>query len=243
MCCVCGAAWHAENLSLSLSVPSLPSFSSVVLFLFLSLLVTLSFSARFSSFLSPVKLSVFLFSMTMTMAMIARPVGSLSVHGPDLPECQCAWAVAPSLQAEHRRTMQETHVLAFLCKPLGDVFVFGCVWSCSVVLVCVVFVVLLVASVLAPMRWLLCGGDVFLFFSLQKFLQFQKTRERISKILNPHKITNITDLLYSKKKTIKSAPRISVIIFEQMVAAFSVLHREIELRLLMAQLEPTHLRW
>ena len=44
-----------------------------------------------------------------------------------------------------------------------------CVWWCLVVLlcgsmcynvlVCVVFVVLLVASVLASMRWLLCGGD------------------------------------------------------------------------------------
>ena len=43
---------------------------------------------------------------------------------------------------------------------MGDVFVFGCVWLCLVVLVCVVFVVLLVASVLASMRWLLCGGDV-----------------------------------------------------------------------------------
>ena len=42
---------------------------------------------------------------------------------------------------------------------LGDVFVFGCVWLCLVVFVCVVFVVLLVASVLAWMRWLLCGGD------------------------------------------------------------------------------------
>ena len=30
---------------------------------------------------------------------------------------------------------------------------------CNYVLVCVVFVVLLVASVLALMRWLLCGGD------------------------------------------------------------------------------------
>ena len=42
---------------------------------------------------------------------------------------------------------------------MGDVFVFGCVRLCLVVLVCVVFVVLLVASVLASMRWLLCGGD------------------------------------------------------------------------------------
>ena len=38
-------------------------------------------------------------------------------------------------------------------------FVFGGVWLCLVVLVCVVFVELLVASVLASMRWLLCGGD------------------------------------------------------------------------------------
>ena len=38
-------------------------------------------------------------------------------------------------------------------------FAFGCFWLCLVVLVCVVFVVLLVAPVLASMRWLLCGGD------------------------------------------------------------------------------------
>ena len=42
---------------------------------------------------------------------------------------------------------------------MGDVFVFGCVWLCLYVSVCVVFVVLLVASVLASVRWLLCGGD------------------------------------------------------------------------------------
>ena len=42
---------------------------------------------------------------------------------------------------------------------VGAVFVFGCVWLCLVVFICVVFVVLLVASVLASMRWLLCGGD------------------------------------------------------------------------------------
>ena len=37
--------------------------------------------------------------------------------------------------------------------------VFGCVWLCLVVLVCVVFAVWLVASELASMRWLLCGDD------------------------------------------------------------------------------------
>ena len=40
---------------------------------------------------------------------------------------------------------------------MGDVFV--CVGMCQYVSVCVVFVVLLVASVLASMRWLLSGGD------------------------------------------------------------------------------------
>ena len=37
--------------------------------------------------------------------------------------------------------------------------VFGGVSMCQCVLVCVVFLVLLVASVLASVRWLLCGGD------------------------------------------------------------------------------------
>ena len=34
---------------------------------------------------------------------------------------------------------------------------------CLVALACVVFVVLLVASEMASMRWLLCGGEVFFF--------------------------------------------------------------------------------
>ena len=38
-------------------------------------------------------------------------------------------------------------------------FLLVCVSMCQYVSVCVVFVVLLVASVLASMRWLLCGGD------------------------------------------------------------------------------------
>ena len=48
---------------------------------------------------------------------------------------------------------------ACICVEMGDVFVVGCVWLCLVVFVCVFFVVLLLASVLASMRWLLCGGD------------------------------------------------------------------------------------
>ena len=42
---------------------------------------------------------------------------------------------------------------------MGDVFVFRCFWLCLVAPAYAVFVVLLVASVLASMRWLLCGGD------------------------------------------------------------------------------------
>ena len=70
-----GALSLSPFLCLSLPSSSVPSFSSFVLFLF-SLLVSLFFSV--SS-----QLSVFLFSMTMTM--IARPVGSLCTHGSDLP--------------------------------------------------------------------------------------------------------------------------------------------------------------
>ena len=42
---------------------------------------------------------------------------SLYTHGSDLPECQSAWTLAHSLFGEHVRIMQETTVLAELCKP------------------------------------------------------------------------------------------------------------------------------
>ena len=67
---------------------------------------------------------------------------------------------------------------------VGDVFVFGCVWLCLVVLVCVVFVVLLVASELASMRWLLCGGDD----SEEKTTSVGSTKNV------PRRIFSITDL-------------------------------------------------
>ena len=84
---------------------------------------------------------------------------------------------------------------------------------------------LLVASVLASMRWLLCGGDS----SKKKkkttsVISKKVSRERIyhhhgflliRRNLKPHRITNFTDLIDSK--TIKSAPHISVIIFVEMV--------------------------
>ena len=97
-CVVCVARLGTrKNLSpFFLFLRSLPSFSfsslsaRISFFLSLSLLVSLFVSV--SS-----QLSVFLFSMTMAMTMIARPVGSLCTHGSDLPECQSAWAAAPSL--------------------------------------------------------------------------------------------------------------------------------------------------
>ena len=80
--------------------------------------------------------------------------------------------------------------------------VFG---GCLVVLVCVVFVVLLVASVLASMRWLLCGGDG----------SQEKTTSVISKKMSREGFFPLQ--IYIISKTIKSAPRISVIIFAGMV--------------------------
>ena len=50
-------------------------------------------------------------SLSATMTMITRPVGSLCKHGSDLPQCQSAWASVHSLFAEHVRIMQQTTVL------------------------------------------------------------------------------------------------------------------------------------
>ena len=105
------------------------------------------------------------------MTMVARPVGSLCTHGSILPRGQSAWALSPSLFGEVLRIMQKNCVggvpVQASCHlewsgsvsvlEMGDVFV--CVSMRQYVLVCVVFVVLLVASVLASMRWQLCGGD------------------------------------------------------------------------------------
>ena len=63
--------------------------------------------------------------------------------------------------------MQETTILVLLSKPRAAWNKVGLYlrwkwvlcWWCQFVLVCVVFVVLLVASVFASMRWLSCGGD------------------------------------------------------------------------------------
>ena len=56
-------------------------------------------------------------------------------------------------------------------------------------LVCVVFVVLLVESVLASMRWLLCGGDG----------SEEKTTSAISKKCPAREFIPVTVLIKSKK--------------------------------------------
>ena len=117
------------------------------------------------------------------MTMITRSVGSLCTQSSDLPQCQCACALAHSLSGEHVHNICKKQLSWKNCAslvPLGmkwacicagnGVFclvvfvmclclvVFGCVWLCECwryyVIVCVVFVVLL-----PSMRWLLCGDD------------------------------------------------------------------------------------
>ena len=75
--------------------------------------------------------------------------------------------MAHSLFGEHVRIMHETTVLAQLCKPratwsevdlysvldMCDVFVFGCVWLCLVVLVCVVGCLSVGVDALAVVWW------------------------------------------------------------------------------------------
>ena len=77
----------------------------VSLLSYVSFFLSRSLSARLS--LSLVG-SLCLFSITMTM--IASPVGSLCTHGPSCPEYQSARALAHSLLGEHVRIMQETIV-------------------------------------------------------------------------------------------------------------------------------------
>ena len=115
-------------------------------------------------------------SFSATMTMITRSVGSLCTQSSDLPECQCAWASVHSLFGDYVtcsscKKQLSWHNCASLvplgmrwaCICAGNEccvrYVFVCVWLCQYVLLCVVCVVLLVASVLVSMRWLLCGGD------------------------------------------------------------------------------------
>ena len=95
-----------------------------------------SFSFSFSS------LSL-LSSLSVTTTMITRPVGSLCVH--TALTCQSVRVHGPwpiSLLAEHVRIMQETTVLAYLCKPRAtwnEVGLYLC-WKwvmCNYVSVCV----------------------------------------------------------------------------------------------------------
>ena len=81
---------------------------------------------------------------------------------------------------------------------------------------------LLVASVLASMRWLLCDGDGSKKKTRSVIAKKYPARNCISitvlinsKKLDPHQITNIT--VFDQFEKIKSATRISVIIFPEMV--------------------------
>ena len=99
-------------------------------------------------------------------------------------------------------------------------FVFGCVWLRLVVLVRVVFVLLLVASVLALMRWLMCGGDDAKKTKTKSVItkknlarNFVPLRFEFIQKIDPQQITNIT--VFENWKN-KSATRISVVIFMTM---------------------------
>ena len=85
-------------------------------------------------------------SLSATMTMITRPVGSLCTHGSDLPECRSAFAWAHALSGEHVRIMQETNMFASCEKQLSwfhyaSLAPLGMKWICLVlemgdVLVC-----------------------------------------------------------------------------------------------------------
>ena len=99
-------AFWTYTRSVSLSFLSLLSlFLSLSSFLFLRSLPSFSFlSSLFSS-------------LSVTMTMISRPVGSLCVRTAlTCPKGQSAWTLAHSLLAEHVRSMQQTTVLVFPVK-------------------------------------------------------------------------------------------------------------------------------
>ena len=134
----------------------------------------------------------------------------------------------PFLSVWHVRIAQETTVVAFPVQASShlewsgtvSVLEMGCVW-CFVVLVCGsmwrhvvvcgVFVVLSVASALASMRWLLCGGVGW----KNGVCHFKKVPREI---LSPLRFSakNAPHYEFYRfnqfEKTMKSAPRISVII-------------------------------
>ena len=111
-----GGAWHAENPRVCIQNASVCTFMHTrwrleptlggplsLSPLVLSSISILSFSSSllFSSF----------FSLSVTMTMITRPVGSLCKHGSHVPQCQSACTSPHPLSGEHVRTMQETTVL------------------------------------------------------------------------------------------------------------------------------------
>ena len=91
------------------------------------------------------------------MTMITRPVGSLCKckrRGPFPVWRTCSHHArnnCPGITEQASCHLELSGSVSVL--EMGDVFVFGCVWLCLVVLVRVVFDVLLVASVLAVVWW------------------------------------------------------------------------------------------
>ena len=137
---------HKGCLSLSLSSPSLflLVLSSLSLFLraflvLFSLLFTLSNNDNdhSSSRLSP----VYTRALTCLSVLWLIPCRTCSHHARN----NC-----PGITVQTSCHLERSGHVSVL--EMGDVFVSGCVWLCLVVLVRVVFVVLLVASVLASMR-------------------------------------------------------------------------------------------
>ena len=149
------------------------SFSLVPsLFLVLPTFSLQSFSSPFS--LSPFSSLSLLFSLSNNDNDHSSSRFSLCTQSSDLPECQSTSTLTHSLLAEHVRTMQETIIKVLVCKARAIwkevglclcwkwvlcLVVVGGVSMCEHALLCSVFVVLSVASVLASMGWLLCGGN------------------------------------------------------------------------------------
>ena len=111
MCSTCARFARSQGGFLNLHTASLSiSLLSSFLSSFLPFLFLRSLPSYFSRSLS--LLSSLLSSLSSTMTMITRQVGSLSVNTALTCLCQSAWAVAHSMLAEHIRIMQETIVLA-----------------------------------------------------------------------------------------------------------------------------------
>ena len=153
-----------------------------------------SFSFSFSS-LPPFS------SLTGTKRMITRPVGSLCVHtaltcqsvrvhGPVLIPCRATMFASCTEQLSWHSCASLVPLglkWAWTCAGNGCLVLFGCVRMCNYVIVCVVFVVLLVAvDALAVVWW-------------WRFFLFWKKTISVLTVKIPWENFSITDLYYFKK--------------------------------------------